>query len=296
MSKSTALTQRLKAPQHKYGSHWWHPSLPPCFLVCVVISLLCFVLFACLSFILPFLYLMCYWNVQNKSWNMKKKACKSLMLLWELAALVGCLSVELHNVALKYNICSTHVYVSMGDMYFNKCLMPPCSHTVNSSSICDKSTNGQKDPFQLRKNFTMSFESHILLTLEPAVFFWSTRRSTRHSLGGDSMQPRENQQRILCVKIWRRRSWWHGGETRPGPWARPWGSHLGRNAEPLREHGRRPTWSTPPCRCRGIWFFYTTSIRVKVRLCTHEAMADLNTATTEPCFHLRSCSIFRLKK
>lgn len=42
------------------------------------------------------------------------------------------------------------------------------------------------------------------------------------------------------------------------------------------------------------FIFYTTSIRVKVRLCTHEAMADLNTVTTEPCFHLRSCSIFQL--
>lgn len=39
--------------------------------------------------------------------------------------------------------------------------------------------------------------------------------------------------------------------------------------------------------------FYTTSVRVKVRLCTHEAMADLNAVTTEPCFHLRPCSIFQ---
>lgn len=44
------------------------------------------------------------------------------------------------------------------------------------------------------------------------------------------------------------------------------------------------------------FIFCTTSIRVKVRLCTHEAMADLNTVSTEPCFHFRRCSIFQLIK
>lgn len=45
---------------------------------------------------------------------------------------------------------------------FNQCLMPPCSHTVNSSSICDKSTNGQKDPFQLEKLHNVLWKSHTV--------------------------------------------------------------------------------------------------------------------------------------
>lgn len=48
-----------------------------------------------------------------------------------------------------------------------------------------------------------------------------------------------------------------------------------------------------PADAEGFYFLHHIH-QGKVRLCTHEAMADLNTVTTEPCFHLRSCSIFQL--
>lgn len=162
---------------------------------------------------------------------------------------------------------------------------------VNSRSICDKSTNGEKDRFRVEKFHNVPRNSHTIYIgtrclsliyplLYSALIRWWSNAAERKP-GPDIVCQNTTGKQLMTRRRNEARS---SGETL--------GFSFGE--KPLSAHGRRPTWWTPPCRRGGILFFYTTSIRVNVCFCTHAATADLNAVTTELRFHARRRSLFRL--